>query len=242
MLLGLVGLSMACQYITGSQGGSSTTTDGGANSGKVSFATPKKSAHYESNTPAHGAVLAGVPINVVIDFNFDLAKPSAISIKKDGKEFGVGETQIDDNKLAMRRAMNPDAPDGVYTVEYNACWPDGSCHDGSFQFAIDRGKKEGFEDQRNKNEVMVDLVDFSIKPQNLIISQGTKVTWTNQDDVEHFVNTDSHPAHTYFPEQNSRGLKKGDTFSVVFDEPGVYPYHCSAHPNTMSGVILVEGR
>src|SRR3989344_9474606 len=57
------------------------------------FQNPKKSAHYESNTPAHGATLAGVPINVVIDFNFDLAKPSAIQIFHDGTEYGTGETK-----------------------------------------------------------------------------------------------------------------------------------------------------
>src|SRR3990167_10810379 len=44
------------------------------------FQNPKKSAHYESNTPAHGATLAGVPINVVIDFNFDVAENSRIEI------------------------------------------------------------------------------------------------------------------------------------------------------------------
>src|SRR3989344_5620718 len=73
------------------------------------FENPKKSAHFESNTPAHGMVLAGIPINVVIDFNFDLAKPSSIKIEMDGKDLGVGETVVDENKLAMRRKMVPDS-------------------------------------------------------------------------------------------------------------------------------------
>src|SRR3989344_2367751 len=55
------------------------------------FQSPRKSAHYESNTPAHGAVLAAPPVNVVIDFNFDLAKPSTISITKDVMEYGQGD-------------------------------------------------------------------------------------------------------------------------------------------------------
>ena len=42
--------------------------------------TPKKSAHYESNAPEHALTLAGAPVNVVINFNFDLAKPSEIKI------------------------------------------------------------------------------------------------------------------------------------------------------------------
>lgn len=98
----------------------------------------KKSAHYVSNTPAHGSVLASVPENVSINFNFDLGTGSSISIKTGNREYGSGATIIESNKLVMRRSMDPNAPDGLYTVSYNACWPDGSCHDGHFQFTIDR--------------------------------------------------------------------------------------------------------
>lgn len=201
---------------------------------------PKKSAHYESNTPAHGAVLAGVPINIIIDFNFDVAKGSSISITNNGKEYGTSEAIIDSNPLAMRRNVDPSAPDGVYTVSYKACWADGSCHDGNFQFAIDRSKATGFIDMRNKKEVTVSLKNTSFNPKNLRVSVGTKVTWVNEDDVVHTVNTDSHPAHTYYSAQNSRTLKKGDTYSVIFTEAGIYPYHCTPHASSMKGSILVE--
>ena len=217
-----------------------TQTQTSLTSGQFTFTTPKKSAHYESNTPVHGAVLAGVPTNVVIDFNFDLAPPSEIKIEKDGRNYGFGETVIDQNKLAMRRNMASDAPDGLYTVSYNACWPDGSCHDGSFQFAIDRTKSGEFEDMTSQSEVTVKLSQIMFEPQNIKISKGTKVTWVNNDSVEHYVNTDSHPAHTYFPQQNSQALKNGDTYSITFETAGIYPYHCSAHAQTMAGSIIVE--
>lgn len=204
------------------------------------FATPKKSAHFESNTPAHGAILAGVPVSVVMDFNFDLAKPSSIKIAKDGQDYGVGETMIDENKLSMRRKMDSSSPDGIYTVDYNACWPDGSCHDGNFQFAIDGKLKKGFLDQTGQKEVVVKMSQIAFKPQNLRVSKGTKITWINDDSVEHYVNSDSHPAHTYFKEQNSQSLKKGESFAVTLKEAGIYPYHCSAHASQMTGNILVE--
>lgn len=205
------------------------------------FETPKKSAHYETNTPPHGAVLAAVPINVVIDFNFDLAPPSEIKILKDGTDYGVGDTIIDDSKLAMRRNMDPAAPDGLYTVEYNACWPDGSCHDGYFQFAIDSTLAEGYMDMTGQSEVAIQMSQLSFQPQNIIINPGTTVTWTNMDTgIEHFVNTDSHPAHTYYPEMNSRGLMQGDSFSLLFSTPGIYLYHCSAHADVMKGSIIVS--
>ncbi|MBI4057698.1 cupredoxin domain-containing protein, partial [Candidatus Microgenomates bacterium] len=199
----------------------------------TSFQNPKKSAHYESNTPAHGVVLPGVPINVVIDFNFDLAKPSGIKIEKDGKDYGVGETVIDENKLTMRREMDPASSDGVYTVNYNACWPDKSCHDGYFQFAIDRSKSQNYDDMIGKKEIEIRLSQIKFAPENLKISKGTKVIWVNDDSVEHYVNTDSHPAHTYYLQQNSKVLKKGESFSLTFDDVGIYPYHCSAHASSM---------
>ncbi|MDP3973716.1 MAG: plastocyanin/azurin family copper-binding protein [Candidatus Daviesbacteria bacterium] len=206
----------------------------------IRFNDPKKSAHYESNTPEHGSVLVGVPINVVINFNFDLAPPSSISIAMNGKEYGLDETIIDDNKLSMRRKMNPNSPDGVYTVNYNACWPDKTCHDGNFQFKIDRTQSSTYTDLTDKKEVTINLENINFEPKNIRISKGTKITWINQDEVDHYVNTESHPAHTYYPDQNSKALKNGDQFSLVFNQTGIYPYHCSAHANTMMASILVE--
>lgn len=204
------------------------------------FENPKKSAHYESNTPEHGAVLAGVPINVVIDFNFDLAKPSEIKIEMDGKSYDVGQTIIDDNKLAMRRNVDANAPDGLYTATYKACWPDGSCHDGNFQFAIARSLAAGFSDMTGKKEVEIKMAQIKFNPQNIKVGKGTKITWVNDDNVVHYVNTDPHPGHDYYKPQNSESLAKGDSYSIVFDKAGIYPYHCSAHADQMVGSILVE--
>lgn len=204
------------------------------------FNNPKKSAHYESNTPAHGATLAAAPVNIVINFNFDLAKPSAIKMLKDGKDYGVGETVIDTNKLAMRRNVTADALGGLYTVEYNACWPDGSCHDGYFEFIIDRSQAGNYQNQTGKKEVIIKMSEIKFNPQDVKISTGTKVIWVNDDTVEHYINTASHPAHSYYPAQNSKVLKKGEQFSLTFDQIGIYPYHCSAHAESMTGSLLVE--
>lgn len=206
----------------------------------MSFTTSKKAAHYESNTPEHGMTLAGVPVNVVINFNFDLAKGSEIKIEMKGKDYETGETIIDEAKLAMRKKMDPTSPDGLYTVNYKACWADGSCHDGNFQFKIDKSKTGEFKDFRNQNQVTIDLKNFQFNPPKVRISRGAKVTWTNQDSVIHTVNTDSHPAHTYYLNQNSRDLNKDDKYEVVFNTPGIYPYHCTPHADTMKGQILVD--
>lgn len=214
-----------------------------SNQGKplqFTFENPKKSVHFESNTPLHGAILAGAPINIVIDFNFGLAKPSEIKIFNNSKDYGVGETIIDSNKLTMRRNMSPNAPDGLYKVEYKACWPDGSCHNGYFQFVIDRKLSKEFIDQRNQKEVEIKMSQIMFKPQNINISKGTKITWVNDDSVGHDVSTESHHSHSYYKAQNSKTLKKGQSFSTIFNNIGVYPYHCGAHAEDMTGNILVE--
>lgn len=220
--------------------GETNTATANTNAATPVFATPKKSAHYESNTPAHGMIVAAVPMGVVVNFNFDLSTKSTISISKDGQEYGVGAATVDANKLALRRTMDPNAPDGTHTAKYNACWPDGSCHDGSFQFAIDRTRATSYTDMRDQSAVTVRLKDIAFSPTNLRISKGTAVTWVNDDVVEHYVNTDSHPAHTYYPGQNSTALKAGEHYTLPFDLPGIYPYHCSAHADVMAGSIIVE--
>lgn len=206
----------------------------------IKFQDSIKSAHFESNTPAHGSIIAGVPINVVIDFDFDLAKPSEIKILKDDQDFGVENTIIDSNKLTLRRKMMTGAPDGLYSVKYKACWPDGSCHEGSFEFAIDKSLANDFEDFTNKPQVDINMTKIKFNPEHLRISQGTEVTWINNDDATHYINTDSHLGHSYYPAQNSRALKKGDNYTLVFNIPGIYPYHCSTHEENMTGSILVE--
>jgi plastocyanin/methionine-rich copper-binding protein CopC len=207
---------------------------------KTVFATPVKGAHFESSTPAHASTLAAAPVDVVIDFNFDLASNSTIEINKDGKDYGTGGTTVDANKLALRRKMDLAAPNGVYTVNYKGCWPDRSCHDGSFQFAIDSGLLSGYQDMRNQPAVTVKLSNLKFQPMNMRISPGTIVTWVNDDNVEHYINTDSHPAHSQVPSLNSKALAKGANYSFTFANPGAYPYHCSAHAANMTGSIVVE--
>jgi len=66
-------------------------------------------------------------------------------------------------------------------------------------------------------------------PLNMEVIRGTTVTWQNQDDIEHTVQSqDSHG--NIIPLFNSGLLKTGDTFSYKFDKPGVYHYFCTIHP------------
>lgn len=211
-------------------------TDGTA----AEFSQEVKVPHYEGTVPAHEDVLPAVPVNVVIMTNFDLAAPSSISVTSNGTEYATGETSIESTKLAMRRTLKMDAPDGRYIVTYKACWPDASCHDGRFEYEIDSSLTADFVDRRNEKNVAVTLADLAFDVERLRVSKGTMVTWQNNDEVGHYINTEPHPGHAYYPTMNSKELLTGDTFNVTFTTPGYYPYHCSTHPDEMRGIIIVE--
>ncbi len=80
------------------------------------------------------------------------------------------------------------------------------------------------------NAVKID--NFSFTPQTLTVRTGTKVTWTNKDDVPHTVtSTDK--------KFKSGVLDTDDQFSFTFSAPGTYSYFCSVHPH-MTGKIVVQ--
>ena len=79
-------------------------------------------------------------------------------------------------------------------------------------------------------EVKID--NFSFGPVMLTVAPGTKVTWTNRDDIPHTVVADD---KTF----KSKTLDTDETFSYTFDKPGTYAYFCSIHPH-MTGTVVVK--
>ncbi len=73
-------------------------------------------------------------------------------------------------------------------------------------------------------------------PANVTISAGQYVTWKNEDTVIHTSTSDTGVT----PAWNSGTLATGQTYTVYFSTPGIYPYHCSIHgAAVMSGTITV---
>jgi plastocyanin len=75
-------------------------------------------------------------------------------------------------------------------------------------------------------------------PLNLEITTGTTVTWVNQDNVSHTVQSQDEFGNviTLF---NSAVLDTGDRFEFTFEEEGVYNYYCSLHPWRV-GLVTVK--
>ncbi len=196
-------------------------------------------AHYVDSAPKHGDTFAKAPDKVLINFNFTLSDPSAITVLKDDKPIQV-KTMLASNNLSMSAALPADAGDGLYVVKYKACWPDKSCHDGLFAFVVDSKKKSSYLDMTGKRKVTVRMKDALFNPSLLIVSKGTIVTWVNDDSFVHFINTDPHPSHNNLPALNTLEIKKGESYSFTFTDSGEWAYHCSKHvPDGMIGRVLV---
>lgn len=78
---------------------------------------------------------------------------------------------------------------------------------------------------------------FKFRPDRLEVKAGTRVTWTNQDDIGHTVTsgTPGTPDGAF----DFRLAGKGATASREFTRPGVFPFFCDRH-RAMRGEIHVN--
>lgn len=75
------------------------------------------------------------------------------------------------------------------------------------------------------NTIFID--DFSFKTKLLKVKKGTTVTWVNSEDAHHDITPDKDYGSAFV---GSSLLSQGESYSVTFQEPGTYSYHCSPHP------------
>jgi plastocyanin len=84
----------------------------------------------------------------------------------------------------------------------------------------------------------VTVGDNFYKPEDLEVTAGTKVTWTNKGKILHNVT-----ANKKKQKFGTSSLAKGKSYSYTFKKPGTYAYYCSFHGSPGSGqhgVIVVE--
>jgi len=79
-------------------------------------------------------------------------------------------------------------------------------------------------------EVKID--NFAFTPGAIKIKSGTQVTWINNDDIPHTVDSTQ-------GKFKSAALDTDQKFEFRFTEPGEYPYYCRMHPK-MTGSIVVQ--
>lgn len=87
-------------------------------------------------------------------------------------------------------------------------------------------KKKDPEDK----EILINSSGYT--PSSITVPSGTKVTWTNKDDLIHTVTSNN-------PLFDSGDLSKGKTYSYTFNSTGTFPYHCKHH-SQMTGTVIVQ--
>ena len=86
-------------------------------------------------------------------------------------------------------------------------------------------------DQPSASNAEVNIDNFSFAPQELSVTVGTTVTWTNRDDIPHtVVSTDG-----VF---KSKVRDTDEKFSYTFTKAGAYPYYCSVHPKMVGKIVV----
>jgi plastocyanin len=80
---------------------------------------------------------------------------------------------------------------------------------------------------------LVTIANFAFTPKAIELSKGDRVTWKNDDDVPHRIQS-TKAAFAPSPVLDTRA-----SYDVVLNEPGDYDYFCSLHP-MMTGKIVVR--
>ena len=89
-------------------------------------------------------------------------------------------------------------------------------------------------------EVTLAIHLFQFQPRSVEVAAGTRVTWTNGDEIEHTVTSgDGEAADGRFA---GIVVGKGSSFTQQFDQPGVYGYFCDRHHFMRGEIRVLSGK
>jgi plastocyanin len=78
---------------------------------------------------------------------------------------------------------------------------------------------------------------FQFAPDTVRVKPGTRVTWTNADEIEHTITSGTSDT----PDGRFSGVvaKRDATFSATLERAGTYAYFCDRH-RFMKGTVIVS--
>lgn len=89
-------------------------------------------------------------------------------------------------------------------------------------------------------EAVIEYSNGLFNPSTLRVLPGTRVTFVNKGTKEVWPASGMHPTHLICPGFDAlKGLKKGETYSHVFDKPSKCPFHNHVAPGE-KGTIEVK--
>src|SRR5262249_23014680 len=74
--------------------------------------------------------------------------------------------------------------------------------------------------------------NITIQPDEVKVSVGSTITWTNYDSIEHNITSEGGPQKFA-----SGDIGEGAHFAIKATTPGVIHYECTIHPASMNGTI-----
>jgi len=141
-------------------------------------------------------------------FNQDISDWDVSSVTDMERMFDYTDDLSDDNKCAIHTSFSSN--DNWYYNWDEYCEGSNQSHDIS----------------------ITDNMQFD--PEELTISVGDTVTWTNNDGMSHTATSTSGPEAF-----DSGNIGSGDTWSFTFTEAGTYEYKCDYH-SSMTATIIVN--
>ena len=104
------------------------------------------------------------------------------------------------------------------------------------------GEVKRAKDVRNLNLITVEKGTLLFSPRVVLVKPGTTITWSNQDDRDHFLMlspaTSSQASMTEEPPFNE-ALPPGALIKHKITHVGIYPFFCAIH-NQMWGMVMVD--
>jgi len=82
-----------------------------------------------------------------------------------------------------------------------------------------------------------DIEDICYIPPNIVVEKGKSVTWLNEDSSFHSVTSGFYPEPSGL--FDSGHLDPYESYTLSFDDYGVYDYFCTLHP-WMKAQVIVE--
>ena len=248
------------QYVFTSPGTYPFQTADGAFAGEVVVFSAPQSTGTGTGTPGPGCtVVANVGISIVAGGGFD---PNSINVSPGTSVTWTNNSGSRARVRDINHILfDSDDLSAGQTFSYTFCdqgtfWYENSRADttgvvivgsgGSTATAVGTGTPQGTTtpgttgtpgatQTANPGTVNVYMQRHDVfSPNDITISTGTTVRWTNQDDEEHTSTSDTGV-------WNSGVLNEGQFFEFIFLTPGDYHYTCLIHGAEMSGWVHVTG-
>ncbi|MGE3151946.1 MAG: cupredoxin family copper-binding protein [Nitrospiraceae bacterium] len=79
---------------------------------------------------------------------------------------------------------------------------------------------------------LIEIHAFSFMPQQAVVAPGDTIRWVNRDIVPHTVTAEQ---GLWAP----KTLAEGESWELIIEEGGTYPYFCEFHPH-MKGLVAAS--